>query len=965
MRSVSALPSRSLMPALDASLLWLVAIALGAATLAALSTFGGSNPSAPVPVQSPTPSPLTQPAAGSSGWLLSVTDARTKAVTQSPADFASFALKPGETLDPAAGPAGFTAVYETTIEIDDQNIGSYRFGFDAEGGDATLRVFSDSKEIAKATGSGVARSGASAGVVSPWVQVAEGTLSVSVRFARKADAPARLRVIWERQWQRELRPGLRQGFRAEPIPLTMTKPAATSAESLKAAHLAQSGRAMLGTMGCVNCHALGDKSATIVSRKGPLLGDIARRATADWLLKWIANPQSIKPASHMPALIGDSPKDIADAANITHYLYSLGPTDLPPPLPLATEERGLAMGRNLFHTLGCVACHGPFESPKAVFSVASMPDTIVKDDIPEPYGKLSGKWRPDALREFLLDPRKAHPTGRMPSMALTEEQADLLTRYLITQWDKAPGARPHAQPKRFIVDPARAQLGKASFASRGCASCHEMGVGTPVVSKLSAKAMIELTAGQGCLDEKNTTAPRYTLTADDRKALAAGIDSIKKCGTAPAPIDRLAQTITALNCLACHSKDGQGGVAGGGDGLDPYFRNTDEKAELGDEGRIPPNLTHVGWKLTTPWLRKVLLEAGRARPYMNTHMPQFGEANVGDLVSQLASHDGIWPDKDIEEPKPNDEMVLAGRSLVGEKGLNCLSCHVWGDAAPTGTAGPDITSFASRIRYDWWRAYILTPKRFKPDTRMSEFFQNGRSSIVAVLAGDHEKQTDALWSYFQLGQFAPAPEGLTIKGGLTLRVGDKPIVFRSFLEHAGSRGIAVGFPIGLHFAFDANTCRLVESWQGDFIDATGAWKSRGGSITGGQGKPIWSAPPGPSIIIGAQPADWPKDAPPDTTYHFKGYDLDPKGVPTFNYTLTSGPRTITVHERFEPDSTKASLITRTFNLQGAKGLELWINAGKGKVIATGHAGVAQQNNESWVKVLASLDTTEITIGVTP
>ena len=958
MRSVAAVPPRTHRLALDASLLWVIAIALFAALLTALSTFGGSNLSAPLPVKDPKLASSTQPAPGTAGWLLSVTDAKSKTTTQSPADFASFALKPGETLDPAASPAGFTAVYETTIEIDDQNIGSYRFGFDAEGGDATLRVLADSKEIAKATGSGVARSGASAGIVSPWVQVAEGTLSVSVRFVRKADAPARLRVIWERQWQRELRPGLRQGFRAEPIPLTLTRPATAAAETLKAASLAQSGRAMLGAMGCANCHTLGDKSASIVSRKGPLLGDISRRATADWLLRWIANPQAVKPASHMPNLIGDAPKDIADAANITHYLLSLGPTDLAPPAPLATEPPGLATGRRLFHTLGCVACHGPFESPKAVFDVASMPDSVPTDDIPEPYGKLSGKWRPDALREFLLDPRKAHPTGRMPSMALTEEQADLLTRYLITQWDKAPGAKPHAQPSRFIVDPARAQLGKASFASRGCASCHEMGVGTPVVSKLSAKAMIELTAGQGCLEEKSTTTPRYTLTEGDRKALAAGIDSIKKCGPAPAPIDRLAQTINALNCLACHSKDGQGGVAGGGDGLDPYFRNSDEKAELGDEGRIPPNLTHVGWKLTTPWLREVLLDAARARPYMNTHMPQFGEANVGDLVSQLAAHDGIWPDKDIEEPKPDDEQVLAGRTLVGEKGLNCLSCHVWGDAAPTGTAGPDITKFASRIRYDWWRAYVLTPKRFKPDTRMSEFFQNGRSSITAVLAGDHEKQTDALWSYFQLGSFAPAPEGLTTKGGLTLRVGDKPIVFRSFLEHAGSRGIAVGFPIGLHFAFDANTCRLVESWQGDFIDATGAWKSRGGSITGGQGKPIWTAPAGPSIIIGPQPTTWPKDAPPDTAYHFKGYDLDPKGVPTFNYTITSGTRTITVHERFEPSANKPALISRQFTIEGAEGLELWINGGKPQVIAIGVIEGITKNGESWMKV----DMTEKPVG---
>ncbi len=954
----------------DAGLLWVLAILAGAAGVAAMTSIGGgSTLSAPFLLTSDERSANPHAAdERAGGWVLSVTDASGKCVAQSGANFASFALKPGETLDPQIAPAGFTAVYETTIAIDDQNVGSYRFGMDVEGGEATIRVFAEGKEVAKAAGSGVARGGAAAGVVSPWVQIGESMLSVSVRFARKGDAPVRLRVVWERQWQRELRPGVRQGFRAEPIPLTMTKPAGTASEALKTSHLAQTGRAMLGTMGCANCHALDDKAAAVVARKGPLLGDIARRATAGWMLRWIANPQTIKPGSHMPNLIGDAPKDIADAANITHYLLSLGPGDLAPPVPLVTDEHAHESGRTLFHTLGCVACHSAFESAKAVFGVASMPDVVPKEDVPEAYGKLAGKWRPEALRDFLLDPRKVHPTGRMPSMGLNEEQADFLTRYLIAQWDKAAGGKPHAQPTKFIVDPARAQLGKASFASRGCASCHEMwggGVGDPIVSKLSTKPMKDLILGQGCLDANSTTAPRYTLTANDRKALAAGIESVKKAGAASAPIDRQAQTIYALNCLACHAKDGEGGVAGGGEGIDPYFRNTDEKAELGDEGRIPPNLTHVGWKLTTPWLRKMLLEAGRARPYMSTRMPQFGEANVGSLVDELAAHDGVWPDKDIEEPKPEGDMVLAGRTLIGEKGLNCLSCHVFGDAAPTGTAGPDITRFASRLRYDWWRSYVLTPKRFKPDTRMSEFFLNGRSSVTTVLGGDHEKQTDALWSYFQLGKLAPSPDGLTVKGSMTLRVGDKPVVFRSFLEHAGSRGVAVGFPIGLHFAFDADTCRLVEAWQGDFIDATGAWKSRGGSVTGGNGKPVWTAPVGPSVVVGPQPAEWPKVPGVEAVVQFKGYELNLQGVPTFNYTIDAGVRKIVVHERFEPTGSKTLLIGRTFKIEGAKGLELWINGGKGKVTATGQSELVQKNNETWVKVVVVQDTVEIAMGITP
>jgi hypothetical protein len=96
---------------------------------------------------------------------------------------------------------------------------------------------------------------------------------------------------------------------------------------------------------------------------------------------------------------------------------------------------------------------------------------------------------------------------------------------------------------------------------------------------------------------------------------------------------------------------------------------------MGDEGRVPPLLSGVGGKLTESWLRHVLADGAKDRPYMLTRMPRFGEPNVGHLVAPLARLDAVAP---VEVP------VLGGsgrkaratvRFLVGSEALNCGSCH--------------------------------------------------------------------------------------------------------------------------------------------------------------------------------------------------------------------------------------------------------------------------------------------------
>ena len=49
---------------------------------------------------------------------------------------------------------------------------------------------------------------------------------------------------------------------------------------------------------CVACHALGGRGGAV----GPALDNVGTRLTADYLTRWLTNPQSIRPATTMPRL---------------------------------------------------------------------------------------------------------------------------------------------------------------------------------------------------------------------------------------------------------------------------------------------------------------------------------------------------------------------------------------------------------------------------------------------------------------------------------------------------------------------------------------------------------------------------------------------------------------------------------------------------------------------------------------
>ncbi len=159
---------------------------------------------------------------------------------------------------------------------------------------------------------------------------------------------------------------------------------------------------------------------------------------------------------------------------------------------------------------------------------------------------------------------------------------------------------------------------------------------------------------------------------------------------------------------------------------------------------------------------------------------------------------------------------------------------------------------------------------------------------------------------------------------IPLTVKDEPVVYRNFIAGAGNRSIAVGYPGGVNLAWNAEQMNLALFWRGAFIDAARHWNSRGGGHQPPMGYDVAQPAFGPPLaVLGSADAPWPATEERATGYVWKGYRLDAKRHPTFEYEWNG----LRARDRFEAASGK---LRRELILEGTvpTGLHLRLAAGK-------------------------------------
>ena len=592
---------------------------------------------------------------------------------------------------------------------------------------------------------------------------------------------------------------------------------------------AEGGRLLYNELGCVNCHG---GATGLPAMRGPELATVTQRVRSEWLRKFVADPASVHPGAVMPQVLAKA--DDKNLVAIEHYLASLKPKTASKGPAKILHVNG-ARGGELFNTLGCVACHAPGKG-------FVPPDGLPKDSEfthrSVAFGDLKAKYSLDSLGAFILDPLKVRTDGRMPKTVMERQDSIDIAGYLL-EFQGSDG-RLDNPVVSVAADKALAIAGRKAVIAAQCAACHDL------PKDAATKPVALKKADGGCLDADHAKGPRYALSAAQRAALKL---FLAKKDEAASPKLVADLTLQALNCVSCHERDGLGGPDAA---RKPYFQGDHN---LGDTGRYPPPLTGVGAKLRPEWLAKVLAGENRVRPYLKTKMPQYGAATA-ELGKLLGVADARAPLKF----EGGDDT--AGRKLLGTQGgAGCITCHRWGDRPSLGIQGPDISNIAARLQEGWLREYLINPAGYRPGTLMPSFWPGGKSFNPTILGGDTDKQIAAIYKFAESANGEPEGFPQNRNGEFEIVPKDRPVVQRAFLDGVGVRAILVGFPTGVHLAYDGDKGGPGLAWKGRFFDAYLTWFSR---------FPTFEKP------IGEQVVAWPKPA-----GRFLGYRLDAKGNPTF------------------------------------------------------------------------------------
>jgi mono/diheme cytochrome c family protein len=678
----------------------------------------------------------------------------------------------------------------------------------------------------------------------------------------------------------------------------------------------QVGQLLMGELRCGACHS--PKGAPLPpERIAPDLAAVGARVAPEFLRRFIASPSAAHAGTTMPDLLAGEPAERRDkiAEALTHFLVAQSPRTFERQ-PIGARDA--AAGKALFHTVGCVVCHSPRDDGGK---------EITHDGVVG-LGHVPAKYSLASLSGFLLQPTRVRPSGRMPDMKLTPAEARAVASYLLGKADTKAAALP---TRDGLV-----ALGKQHFQRLNCAACHKLG-DVPAAKPLRSLEGADLS--RGCLSAAPGKAPRFNLSAGQARAVRAAL--AKKAGPA-SDKQRLAATLTAFNCIGCHVRDDYGGVR---ERLNGFF--TSGEKELGDEGRIPPPLTLAGAKLRKVTMKKVLFDGDGVRPYMATRMPQFGEPNLRGLPDLFARLDQVkpvpfsLPRPEAETKKERDrerQMRAAGRELVGNTGLYCIACHTFNGKAPN-KQGIDLMTFNERIRPSWFYHFVRAPNAFRPRTVMPTAWPGGKAVHTGILGGDTDRQIEAIWYYLSLGTSAPEPSGVRTTATL-LPVTAAARTYRGRSSVAGYRGIAVGFPDRLNYAFNAETGTLSALWKGDFVRVNRSGQGSGGFHPAG--KFVALAQDLSFYALADEKAPWPlrpfmtKEAPvnPDPLYpknrgyQFKGYYMDDASVPTFMY--RSGDIAIEDRPAAQVVGKKPRLV-RTLTFESPRPRTVWFRALTGKV----------------------------------
>ena len=687
------------------------------------------------------------------------------------------------------------------------------------------------------------------------------------------------------------------------------------------------GRLLISELSCVACHP--SESVQLQPKRGPILTGAGVRIRKEWIVPFLIDPAATHPQSTMPDVLASLPD--AERIQAAEALVAFLSTQQ---TPFAEVKAGGASpvihefwnhgdverGAQLYHSTGCVACHEPDQDYETAESKPSAIDELIDQLDPEEledlglagqarrvpsigHPQLAEKYSYRSLTMFLLDPAKTRPSARMPVLRLAPVEAADIAAYLLRDEKNVPADL----QKNDDFSDQLVERGKRLFGQLGCAACHEA-KGAKQTTNAKPLASLDSNSNRSCIGQPQGSMPRYRLDDFQRNAIRTALSSTSQ---RPLSVSEHVQlTMLQLNCFACHRRDELGGV---GRYRKPYFE-TFGNVDLGDEGRLPPSLDAVGRKLRAKALAAVFQpRTAKHRTYMRARMPSYATPVVGSLVKQFPIADQLDSAAPKEVFSPMTKLEEPGRLLID---TGCVGCHTFRGEALPGVVGIDLYGITNRLHPRWFYDFVRDPNEIKNRSRMPTFFPGGKSNRPDILDGDVHQQISSIWAYLSALDRLPLPEKIEAvrSANYELSPSERPVLLRTFMQDVGTHAIAVGYRERIHIAFDAEQARLALAWKGRFMDARSTWFER-------------FAPPVepleehrvrfPELPLIKSEFPWKPE--------FKGYRLDPAGVPTFLYRF--GP--LEVSDRINPKKEGTLLRTLFIEPNGFEGsFRLQLHAAK-------------------------------------
>lgn len=456
---------------------------------------------------------------------------------------------------------------------------------------------------------------------------------------------------------------------------------------------AESGKALIETVGCVGCHmvsGIDDKWNEVGQRKGPFLVNLGSKVSPDWLVSWLKQPNHYDPTTIMPSfrLTDKEANDIAafllaskntqfedltfpamdkklrDEILVSDYFSAFETIKAAQAKleKLSDAERTRELGKRSINKYGCYSCHdiNGFEG-----------------DLPQIGPELT-KEGSKPVEQFGFGQQKQVPHSRQ----------GWLTQHLKSPriWDVGvpkPFKDLNRMPNFYLNDKEVEDI---------------IGVLLGLVSdKIPLAGQKRLNAGEKQYYEGMKVANKF-------------------------------------NCYGCHKIDGIGGA------LSHAFE---------DQNFGPPYLTKEGMRVQTDWLYDFLRNVHPIRTYVNVRMPTFPFSNedINKLVMGFQGGENqptFIGDIKVEwEPGEREAAQKIWNDLA------CTTCHTLGFTQDPPQA-PNLHYAKKRLRADWMDAWITNPPAFLPYTSMPAFWDDGSGTgklipaVEGVLDNDPKRQIRAV-----------------------------------------------------------------------------------------------------------------------------------------------------------------------------------------------------------------------------